>query len=502
VGWETDIVLQGLEMVTRPANLLVIFFGVLGGIIVGIIPGLSSTMAVALMIPFTFAMSPPMAMSLLTAVFVGGVSGGCVTAILIRMPGTPASVATILDGFPMAQKGLAGQAIGNAVIASFFGTIISGIFLVLLAPGLANMAMKFHFAEYVAVTVFALIAVISITGSSLARGFLTCAVGLLAATFGLSNEDGLPRFTFDSPAMMGGINLIPALMGIFAVSQMIHEGVRGLHEHPLARAKMGRIFPTLRDVRSNIWNYLRSSFIGTFVGIVPALGGGPAGLISYSQARSASPYPERFGTGVVEGVIASEASNNATIGGALIIALTLGIPGDPVTAVLLGGLMIHGLQPGPLLFINNPDIIYAIYFSVFFGSLCMAFILLTAVKPLSRVVEIPRRILVPVLFLLAASGVFALNNRLFDVLVMCFFGGLGYIFDRYRYPLPPFILGLLLGPLIEGNFRMMVGQYGNAWPLFTKPIALVFMVLSVAFLGYSLYRHHKGKEFVDGRGDD
>lgn len=496
MGWESDVVLQALSQITQPWNLLVIFLGVLGGIVVGIIPGLSSTMAVALMIPFTFAMSPSMAMSLLTAVFVGGVSGGCVTAILIRMPGTPASVATILDGFPMAQKGLAGQAIGNAVIASFFGTIISGVFLVALAPSLANMAMKFHFAEYVAVTVFALVAVVSITGSSLARGFLTCLVGLLAATFGLSDHDGLPRFTFDSPVMMGGINLIPALMGIFAVSQMIHEGVRGLKEHPLARAKLGRILPTLVDVRRNIVNYLRSSIIGTFVGIVPALGGGPAGLISYSQARSASKTPERFGTGTVDGVIASEASNNATIGGALIIALTLGIPGDPVTAVLIGGLMIHGLQPGPLLFINNPEIIYAIYFSVFFGSLCMAFILLTAVKPLSRVVEIPRRILVPVLFLLAASGVFALNNRIFDVAVMCFFGGLGYVFDRYRYPLPPFILGLLLGPLIEGNFRMMIGQYGSVWPLFTKPIALFFVVLSVLFLGYSIYRHRKGKAFV------
>ena len=496
-----DIVLQALGQIATPGNLVVIFLGVLGGIVVGIIPGLSSTMAVALMIPFTFAMAPTMAMSLLTAVFVGGVSGGCVTAILIRMPGTPASVATILDGFPMAQKGLAGQAIGNAVVASFFGTIISGVFLVALAPSLAEMAIKFYFPEYVAVTVFALIAVISITGSSLARGFLTCLIGLLAATFGLSEQDGLPRFTFDIPVMMGGINLIPALMGIFAVSQMIHEAVRGLEEVPATRNKIGRILPTLIDIRTNIFNYLRSGIIGTFIGIVPALGGGPAGLIAYSQARSASKKPERFGTGIVEGIIASETSNNATIGGALIIALTLGIPGDPVTAVLLGGLMIHGLQPGPLLFVNNPEIVYAIYFSVFFGSLCMAFILLTAVRPLSRVVEIPRRILVPVLFLLAVSGVFALNNRIFDVFVMCFFGGLGYVFDRYHYPLPPFILGLLLGPLIEGNFRMMIGQYGDAMPLLTSPIALLFNVLSVLFLVYSLYRHHKGKAFIGSGGE-
>ena len=398
----------------------------------------------------------------------------------------------------MSKKGLAGQAIGNAVVASFFGTIISGIFLVLLAPTLAEFAIKFHFAEYVAVTVFALTAVVAITGSTLTRGLVTCSVGLLAATFGLSNEDGLPRFTFGSTSMMGGIGLIPALMGVFAVSQMIDEAVKGLENQPLVRASLGRVLPTLQDVRSNIFNYLRSSIIGTFIGVVPALGGGPAGLISYSQAKSASRYPEKFGTGIIDGVIASEASNNATIGGALIIALTLGIPGDPVTAVLIGGLMVHGLQPGPLLFINNPDIIYAVYFSVFFGSLCMAFILLTAVRPLSRVVEIPRRILVPILFLLATTGIYSMNNRLFDVLVMCFFGGLGYIFDRFRYPLPPFILGLLLGPLIEGNFRKMVGAEGHAWNLFTKPIPAVFMALSVAFVIFTLYRRRQGKGFIEG----
>lgn len=482
-----QVIAAALSSVLQPMSLLIIFLGVLGGIVVGIIPGLSTTMAVALVIPFTFAMPPEIAMSLLVAVFVGGVSGGLVTAILVRMPGTPASIATLLDGFPMAQKGKAGQAIGNAIVASFFGTVVSGVILVLMAPVLASFAVKFFFSEYVAVGLFALAAVVSISGDSVLRGSVTCLIGLLVATFGVSEEDGLPRFVFGSTEMMAGIGLIPALMGVFAVSQMMQEALRSLNKEAPVPAAVERVLPTLADIKSNTVNYIRSSLIGTFLGVVPALGGGPAGLISYSQAKSASKTPELFGTGHVPGVIASETANNATIGGALIIALTLGIPGDPVTAVLLGGLMIHGLQPGPLLFKNNPEIIYAIYFTVFFGSFCMAGILLTAVRPLSRVVEIPKRMLVPGLFLLACLGVYSLNNRLFDVFVMCAFGAMGFIFDRYRYPLPPFILGILLGPLIEGNFRKLYAADGDVWGLLTRPISAVFIIMALLFVLYALF---------------
>ncbi|MEE8222923.1 MAG: tripartite tricarboxylate transporter permease, partial [Alphaproteobacteria bacterium] len=301
---------------------------------------------------------------------------------------------------------------------------------------------------------------------------------------------------FGQPAMMSGVSLIPALIGFFAISQLLHEVVRKVPVKTEPVAKLGRIFPSLRVVRRNAFNYLRSGLIGTFVGVIPAVGGGPAGLIAYAQAKNASKEPQLFGTGVVEGVIASEASNNATIGGALIIALTLGIPGDPVTAVLLGGLMIHGLQPGPLLFINNPEVIFGIYFSVFFGSLCMVLIMLLTMRWMAKVVEVPKRILIPVLFILAATGVFSMNNRLFDVLVMCAFGGLGYIFDRYRYPLAPFILGMLLGPLIEGNFRKMVGAEGDAMNLFTKPLSLTFLLLSVAFVVYSIHKRRRGEALL------
>ncbi len=491
LSFDWGTVSQALSMVTEPVTLALIVAGVVGGIVIGMIPGLTAAMGVALLIPFTFTMPPQMGMSLLVAVFVGGISGGCITAILIRMPGTPSSVATVIDGFPMAQQGQAGRAIGNAVVASFFGTIISAVILVFAAPLLASFALKFFFAEYVAVGIFGLTAVAALTGNTVSRGLITALIGMLTATIGISEVDGLPRFDFGVTAMSGGIKLLPALIGIFAVSQIMHEVSQDQSFEILDKSPIRRVLPTLEDMRHNIVNYLRSGIIGTIVGVIPAMGGGPAGLIAYAQARSSSKDPSRFGKGAVEGVIASETANNATIGGALIIMLTLGIPGDPVTAILLGGLMIHGLQPGPQLFINNPEVIYAIYFSVFFGSLAMVAVMLFASRPLSKVVAVPRQILLPVLFILAAVGTYALNNEVFDVGVMCAFGVIGYIFDRLRYPLPPFVLGLVLGPMVEINFRKMYSSYGNAWDLVTRPISLTLLVLSVLSIVYSVWRHRR-----------
>lgn len=478
----------------NPFTLLLMVLGVLYGIVIGVIPGLSSTMAVALMIPFTFSMQPELAMSLLVVVYVGGLSGGCITAILIRMPGTPASVATILDGFPMNQQGQGGQAIGNAVVASLFGTLISGVFLVIMAPILAEVALKFFYAEYFAVSLFAMCAVVAISGRSIFRGLVTCGLGLLVSTFGMSQVDGSIRFTLGIDGLSAGFNLIPSLIGLFAISQIMKE-ISSPEVHLNHNKKIGRVLPTLSAIRQNIVNYLRSGVIGTFIGILPAVGGVPAAYLAYAQAKNASKKPELFGKGSVEGIIASETANNATIGGALIIALTLGIPGDPPTAILIGGLMIHGLQPGPLLFTLTPEIIYSIYFSVFFGSLVMAAIMLFAAKPLARVVAIPKHNLFPVLFIFAVVGVYALNHRVFDVFVMCGFGILGYILDRYRYPLPPMVLGIILGPLLEENLRQLIETDGNAMGLITRPISLFFLVMSLLFFAFSIYKHvkkHKG----------
>lgn len=474
---------QAFAQVVSPPMLLIIALSVVGGIIVGAIPGLTATMALALLIPVSYTLVPEQGIAMMVAVYVGGISAGALTAILIRMPGTPAAVATVADGFPMAQQGRAGQAIGNAVVASFIGTLFSGICLVLFAPTLAEFAVKFFFSEIVAVAVFGLTAVITVSGKALSRGLFTALIGMLSATIGVSSVDGISRFDFGNPNLQSGIGLMPALIGMFAISQLMKATSEN---SAMSKYKLdtGPIRPSLNDMASNAVNYIRSSAIGTVIGVIPSLGGGVAGLVAYAQARNASKTPEKFGTGHVDGVIASEAANNASIGGALIIALTLGIPGDPPTAILLGALMIHGVDTGPMLFTNNHGLIYSIYFSLFVSSVLMMVFLLTFGRVIARVTTIPNRILSPIILVLCFAGVFSGNNLVFDLGVMLVFGLLGYLFDRGGYPLAPFIIGFLLGPLIEDNYRRLMSIGGHE-DFFTRPISAIFIGLAVASLLYS-----------------
>jgi putative tricarboxylic transport membrane protein len=493
-GFDIFAVLEGFSAALTPFNVLIMFCGVVFGIILGIIPGLGPALGIALLIPFTFKLTPDVGMSLLTAVFVGGISGGCVTAILIRIPGTPGAIATLMDGYPMTQKGLAGQAIGNAVVASLVGTLISGVFLVTLAPILASVAVKFFFADYVAVCLFALTAVASITGNSLSRGLITALIGLLASCFGISQTDGISRFDFGILAMQQGVGIIPPLVGMYAISRVMNESIKKGEWTDSVGGKVevtGNILPRLVTIKNNVFNYIRSALVGTFEGVIPAVGGSTAGLLAYSLTKNASKNPQKFGTGIPEGVIASETANNATIGGALIISITLGIPGEGASAVLLGGLIIHGITPGPTLFMNHPEVVYAIYFSLFVSALMMAGTMLTLARQMPKIVKVPKRILLPVLFVMATVATYALSNQIYNALVMCFFGALGYVLERFRYPLPPFILGLILGPLVEGFFRKMIGEAGSIAPMFTRPISLTFLILTAGFLIYSIRKQRK-----------
>ena len=469
-----------------PLNFALIFLGTCIGLVVGVIPGLSASMAVALLIPFTYSLSSMTGMSMLVAVYVGGISGGCVTAILLRIPGTPSSVATIFDGYPMAEKGQAGRALGAAVISSAIGTLVSAAILIFAAPIVARFAVKFYFPEYTAVCIFGLAAVAALSADSLVRGLLSTVVGLLVATVGISESDGLPRFTFGHDMLLGGINLLPALIGMYAIAQIMTQMRRTDETKATMVAVNDRVLPRREDITENLFNFVRSSILGTLIGIIPAMGGGPAGLISYAQAKNASKRKNEFGKGIPAGVIASETANNATIGGALIVMLTLGIPGDPVSAILIGGLMIHGLQPGPQLFAQNPEVIYGIYLSVLLATAIMAIVLLVAARHMARIARIPEYYLHPALIILATTGVYALNTSLFDVGVMFGFGLLGYLFERCRIPLAPMVLGLVLGATLESNFRKMVGAYGDATPLFTQPIALAFLILAVVAMVYSI----------------
>lgn len=485
-----DVTLLGTlaDLIGSPLILGLIFVGMVVGVVVGMIPGLNATMAIALLLPITYSMDAVPSISLLVAIFVGGITGGCVSAILLRIPGTPNSVATVEDGFAMTRRGMAPRALGIAVCASVFGTIFSGVVLIAFAPALSSFALRFYFPEYVAAFVFALTAVVAVSGDSLLKGLVAALLGAIAATAGISSIDGLPRFDFGAPEMLGGFPLVPSLVGLFAVSQIMRDAFSP--EDGLRPSTQGigwrAMLPPMRDLIGHVPNATRSAVIGTAVGILPAVGGGPAGLIAYSQARSASRHPERFGTGEEAGVVAAEAANNATVGGALITALSLGIPGDTVTAMLIGALTIQGVQPGPLMFANSPDVVYAIYVSVLVASVMMFVFMLASTGLLIRLLDVPRAVLLPGLFVIACVGIYSLNGRLFEVWIMCGFGLLGYLLEHYRYPLAPVILGFLLGPPLEANLRKMLGESESLMPLVTRPIPLVLLLGACVFLVVSL----------------
>lgn len=480
-----DILLNTLAgLLASPAILGLIFAGMVVGVLVGMLPGLNATMAIALLLPVTYQMEAVPSISLLIAIFVGGITGSCISAILLRIPGTPNSVATIEDGFAMTQKGQAARALGIAICASVFGTIFSGVILIAFAPVLSGFALNFHFPEYVAAFLFALTAVIAVSGERLLKGMIAALLGTLVATAGISAIDGLPRFNFGSSELLGGFPLVPALVGLFAVSQIMRDALSEGTGPGAPRQSMGwrAMLPPFGKLVRHLPNATRSAAIGTTVGILPAVGGGPAGLIAYAQARNASKEPETFGKGAEGGVVAAEAANNATVGGALITALTLGIPGDTVTAVLIGALTIQGVQPGPLMFVNSPEVVYAIYTAVIIASVMMFFFMLGATGTMVRLLNLPKPILLPGLFVIACVGIYSLNGRMFEVWIMCGFGLLGYLLEHFRYPLAPVILGFLLGPPLESNLRQMLDQYESMAPLVTRPIPAVLLCGAVLFV--------------------
>lgn len=494
-----DILINTLtNLMASPMLLGLIFLGMAIGVIVGMMPGLSATMAIALLLPVTYKMATIPSISLLVAIFVGGITGGCISAILLRIPGTPNSVATIEDGFSMAQQGKAARALGLAICASVFGTIFSGIILILFAPMLSGFALKFYFPEYVAAFTFALVAVIAVSGESLLKGLIAAVIGLLVATVGISSIDGLPRFDFGYKEMLGGLPLVPALVGLFAVSQIMRDsldigsGKDGISS-PNQEIGWKAMLPPTKELISHLPNAARSATVGTVIGILPAIGGGPAGLIAYAQARNASKTPESFGKGAESGVVAAEAANNATIGGALITALTLGIPGDTVTAMLIGALAIQGVQPGPMMFANEPSVVYAIYASVMIASIMMFFFMLGSTSTLVKMLNIPKPILLPALFIIACVGIYSLNGRMFEVWVMCAFGLVGFLLEQYRYPLAPVILGFLLGPPLEANLRQMLGQYDSMLPLIIRPIPIILLTGALLFIIFSLRARNRQK---------
>lgn len=462
-------------------NILFCLLGVVVGIIFGAIPGLTATMGVALFLPITFGMETATAFSLLLGIYCGGIYGGSITAILIRTPGTPSSAASLLDGHPLSEQGRAMEALSMATVASFIGGIVSCILLIVISPQLAKMALRFGPPEYFAVGVFGLSMVASLSGKNFLKGLVATFLGLFVSTIGIDNISGNIRFAFGSPDMAGGIELISALIGLFAISEVISK-LETLYENT-GISDIGTIkgkMIGLKDITSNWFNLLRSSIIGTFVGIIPATGSSIGSWLSYNEAKRASKTPELFGKGAIEGVAASEAGNNGVTGGALVPLLTLGVPGDIVTAVMLGALMIQGLTPGPMLFQNHPNIVTSIYVMLIVSNIFILVCGLLGINAFVKILKVPTNILMPIVLVFCLVGSFSINNSIFDVRVALLLGILGYLMNKVNIPTPPMLLGIILGTIIEQNFRraLTISQ-GDLTTFLKSPISLIFILLAV-----------------------
>lgn len=472
-----------LEVLSLSTSLF-IGFGVLLGIIVGAIPGLTATMLIALSLPFTFSMEPIPAISMLVGMYVGGVSGSLITAIILRMPGTPASVITTLDGYPMAQRGEAGTALALAIWASFFGGLISWVFLILLSEPLSRMAVRFSKFDYFALVAMALLLIVFLSKGNMLRGLISGALGILAATPGSDPISGSFRFTFGLQWLENGFPLLAVLIGLFAGNQILQE-VQGLAKNtadsPDADAKVS--LDPRRLIRHWI-NILRSSVLGTWIGVLPGVGANVGSAFAYSIARSFSRKPDDFGKGSEEGLVASESANNATVGGALVPLVALGIPGSVVDAILLGGLVIHGVQPGPFLFRNDPGMVYAIFNAAFIGNVIMLLAMLVLTRHIAKIAMIPKAYLLPPLVIMCVVGTFAISNTWSTVFVMLLFSFVGFGLERNGYALAPFVIGFILAPIAEENLRSAtMFTDGAIMPLLFTPVPIAVIIISAVMYG-------------------
>ncbi len=473
-----DSLMLGFSVVGNVESFLALAIGVAIGVIGGAIPGMSATMAVALTLPFTFSMTPITGILLLLGVYKGGIFGGSIPAILIKTPGTPASSATVLDGYPMAEKGEAGRALGMALWASCTADLISNLALILFAGWLASFAMSFRPPEFFTLILFSLTIIAGVSGESLLRGALSALMGLLLATIGLDLVYGTNRFTFGDPNLMGGLNFIAVLIGLFAIPEILAMVAKPAGHDETTR-KLGKNWVTFADYRKSFKSIVRGSFIGVFLGSIPGIGAAPSAFLSYSEARRTSKDKDNFGKGEIEGVAAAEAGNNGVAGATLIPLLALGVPGDVITAIIVGAFMIHGLQPGPMMFVMNVDIIYGLFVGLIVSSVFLFCIGSVAIKGFKLVADIPRGILFSAVLVLCIYGVFAVNNNLFDIGVMFAMGWVGYFMLCFKIPAAPFLIAFILGPLLEDNFRQaMLMSGGSPTILFSSPITWFFWALT------------------------
>lgn len=494
-----DNILNAIIELANFKTLLLMTIGAMAGLLAGAIPGFTIAMAIVLTLPFTFGMEASQGVATMIGVYVGGLSGGLMSGILIGIPGTPSSVATTFDGFPMARNGDPGFALGLGVWSSFFGGIIATILLVTIAPQLAKVGLEFQPWDYFALIFFALTVTASLAGENMIKGLISGALGLIIACVGEDDINGVQRFAFGNDYLGEGFAFLPVLIGLFAFSQLMSD-VRDTASARKSLTDMGDVSVRIEHRRAittifRDWvNLVRSSLIGVFTGVLPAAGSSISNILAYDQAKKASPTPEKFGTGHSGGIIAPEAANNATAGGALITMMALGIPGDIVTAVMLGALLIHDVIPSPAFISEEPTIAYAIFIAFFFANFLVLGLQTGALRGFVLVTKVRMYVLASVILVYCGIGVFSLNNITNDMWTLAIFGVIGYIMRNLKFPLAPMILGVVLGPIAERWLSRSLALSTDISEFFTHPWSLFFIIASLFSIGFSFYQRDRGKK--------
>lgn len=478
----SDSLTLGLPLVMNISVLILAVSGSLLGILIGAIPGLTGTMAVAILIPLTYSMNPQQAFALLLSTYAAACYGGSISAILLNMPGTSAAIMTTLDGYPMCKRGEAGKAIGICCIFSFVGGALSALFLAFFSPILARWALKLGTHEYFAVAIFGL-AVISYISSGLFKGLIAATFGLWLSTIGTDSLSSFPRYIFGKPELMGGLSFISVMIGLFGIGEILSSIDKGLSEGKYTSTKITGIIPKLSFLLTQIPTAIRSVIIGLFIGLLPAAGPTIASVVSYGMEKRIGRKRNIMGTGVPEGLVAAETANNAATGAAIVPLITLGIPGDAVTAILLGALLLHGLRPGPALFIEKPDVVSSIFILFLLANFLFLIFGLLGARLFVLALRIPQNILFPTVVAFCFIGSYAVNNSIFDIIILIIFGFIGYIMKKLDISPAPLVLGFILGPIVESNLRRaLILSDGDILSFFRHPISGVIMILTILLL--------------------
>lgn len=495
--------LGGFATIFNVQTLLLMVVGTFGGLVVGALPGLSAFTALAIMLPFTFGMDSVNGLCFLVAVYVGGCSGGLISAVLLGIPGTPASIATCFDGYPMAQQGKSKTALSAAIISSFVGGIFGAIILSFLGPYIAKVALKLSSYDYFGIILFALTTVSSLAGDNMVKGLIACLLGICLSCVGTDGLSSVYRYTFGITKLANGFSLVPVLIGLFAVSQIManarDKATTKALDFSNTNQNEGEKF-TFRDYFKRIRMIIPVSLLGLVIGILPGLGGNISNLMAYSYAKKTSSHPETFGTGNVDGVIASETANNATVGGAMIILLTLGIPGDNATSIILAGFQMNDIAPGPLLFKTQATLVYAILAAFVLANIMFFLMEYFGLSIFIKMLSIPSMLLLPIVIVCCFVGSYCSNNNTLDILIMVIFGLVGYILKKHKYPLAPMVVGFILSPLLELYLRRSLMKTDGHWlPIFSSPVAAICIFATIFTIAYTVYGMIKKKRVEEAK---